>query len=72
MCPFLCSRHCTENKSKLKQAKSKVLRKAIYLYYMQFGERVSFNVYFLKVCPDCTSPCNISVVNIGMYVRAIQ
>ena len=25
--------------------------------------------YLFKVCPDCTYPCNNSVVNIGMYVR---
>ena len=29
-------------------------------------------VYFLKVCPGCTFPCNVPVVNIGMYVRMIQ
>ena len=29
-------------------------------------------VYFFKVCPGCTSPCNVPVVNIGIYVRMIQ
>ena len=28
--------------------------------------------YFFKARPGCTSPCNISVVNIPMYVKAIQ
>ena len=27
---------------------------------------------FLKVFPGCTFQCNVSVVNIGMYVRMIQ
>ena len=26
-------------------------------------------VYFFKICPGCTSPCNVPLVNIGMYVR---
>ena len=29
-------------------------------------------VYFFKVFPGCTFPCNVSVVNVGMYVRMIQ
>ena len=29
-------------------------------------------VYFFKVCPGCTSPCNVPLVNIGMYVTMIQ
>ena len=29
-------------------------------------------VYFLKVCPGCISPCSVSVINIGMYVKMIQ
>ena len=28
--------------------------------------------YFFKVCLGCTSPCNVPVVNVGMYVRMIQ
>ena len=29
-------------------------------------------VYFFRVCPGSTSPCNVAVVNIGMYVRITQ
>ena len=29
-------------------------------------------VYFFKVCSGCTCPCNISVINIGMYLWIIQ
>ena len=28
--------------------------------------------YFFRVYPDCTSPCNVPVANIGMYVRMMQ
>ena len=33
---------------------------------------VSANCTFFKVCLGCTFPYNVSVVNIGMYVRMIQ
>ena len=50
-----------------------MLYMTIYLFIMRNSVSMFLlTVYFFKFCPDCTFQCNISVVNMGMYIRMIH